>query len=302
MSSSYSKTEQFLKKVEAYLEHLTIDDKYKVLSSIKDDLQQAREKNNLSEKEVLQSFGPPLEAVNRYLVQHRLPKATKKKRWSLLKVIGLSLLTFIVAGTLAVLILIKSLTPIYEINEEDGTLSLLGGRYTFEQDMQSFFQTTRLKHLKNDLNYKIEGDFKDSSINQVEIIVEAGDLSIQPSEEGAISYKCMSNQANVDYFSTEGQSISLDLKGGSQCLFYFPKEIDLKIVQNSGHIRLANLAQNVELTLESGIVSWRQADPSLFTTDVRVVNGNVDDQWKMKTLDGPYQVQINITNGNVSLR
>jgi hypothetical protein len=290
--------DEYLKDLELFLDHLTIDQRNSVIDSIRQEVNRALSGGAQGLQLVLDSLGNEFDLVNRHLVQAGLPKATNVKKRNILKVVILSLSTITIVGIITVFLLVKSILPLWDFNEEEMSLTLLGGKYRLDQTDDTFFSTTRLKksgvHLSK---IEISGEIPIQNVNRLRIVGQKVDLAFRSHDSASLVYQCKTTETPKKLINQTTEGIDLKLVGSSQCLFQFPPTLPVVGVFKNGFVNLKDLQNDLDLSLVNGNINWKQADKSIYSLKAKVVNGEIDGDTDVFPDESTYKAQMAIQNG-----
>lgn len=294
--------DEYLKGLEEYLLDLRIDQRNKIILEIRSEIETALRLKNQDIETIIKSLGKEFDLINRFRLQAGFPKATNHKKRNWFKIIILSMASFVIIGVIAVLIFIKSLTPIFEINQKDGMLTLLGGKINLYQDDETFFGGTRLKINKKELNKaEISGDLPGLNIDRINLVGENVDIALRSHDLETIKYKCQSKEAMNDFVAQIPDGYSFTLRGAIQCIFYFPVGVEIDGKFKQGFVNLRNLKQDVNIRVGNGHISWKQDNPANYQIRTKVSNGLVKGSLGKFSDDGNYRANLIIDNGNIHI-
>lgn len=292
--------EYFLRDIESLLSHLTVSKKMDVLTQVRQHILDFRAEKNLTMSEALKYFTDKVGLINFFLMKNGLTQITKKKRFGKLKFFLLVFLGITAAGTIALVIMIKSFLPIFDLNEETDTLTLFGKKIAFMVERSSY--VSQLKRInRNSFPYEIEGDLSVKGVSKVNVTGDRVEMHIR-SGKSKLVYKCYASSAVGDPVVITGDVLNLNIAGKSKCTIDVPRDVPFQGVFKKGKIYLENMGQSFNVVLNKGPVSWKEDEKSLFNLKVKIVRGVVSgDINRVQNLNAPYNVNIEIDKGDLNL-
>ena len=295
--------DKFLKIAEEYMTHLSLDDRVQVINDIKNEVTESSEVKSVRVQDVLKTYPNHLDLINRHLVQRGLPRAKNRKKRNIIKVILLSMVIIALVLTLSVLLLLKSFTPIFEFNENDGTITYFGDRFVFEPDDSSFFNHTRLRDYKDSVReVKHTGKLETIGVRELVLNGVNSDLAIRQHPHSSVDYKCESNVQPRDMVERVEDVYTLRLPDASQCMFFVPVDLTITGKFKNGFVNLRDLKQDINITLESGHVSWKQVEQQMFSISIDASRNKIEGDLNGFEKQAPYQAIFQLGSGSINVR
>ena len=308
-SISNDKIEKYLKKVEGYIYFHDTSVKYEIIHSIKEMVLKYHAEHGDDFDKTLTRFDDIYSLLNVELNKRALPLLERKKKSNFLKYILMAFITFLIIGTISIILLIKSFTPLVNVDDIDGTLELFGGRFVLEKDVDDFFtkiNDTKFKQWKTSKNTQLlkgSFDFSSDAIKKNLLVdINEGELAVRTHPKTSIKYNCHSESNLKNVFSSTSKGFQMNLQEGrSYCLLYVPKKMNLTILMNRGNINIAEMDQDLDVFIKDGTLSWKQSDRSDYF--IESIEGDLvkGDKSNFSTT-GIYKAKIKVSNGEIRFR
>lgn len=299
----------YLAKLERALGSISVSEKAEIIMEIKSHVMDALENHSdRSVSEILRGLGEPEQVANRYLLERGL-EPVKPPRSSTIKwlVIGfLGTLSILVVSTF---VLIFSLTPLVEVNEEEGKVKILGGMIKINEiddfDGDFSFDLSDLEGLEDQLEgLELKVGSKDSSeidlgsAKTFSVELSNSNTKMENTESKTLKYSCSSlKKAKID---KNLDKVTFDLKNSpfSNCKFEIPKGVKVEARAQNGNLKFSGIENSLKVDLMNGLVKFIPNADSSYSYDLSVQNGSVAD-FVSSTDKNAYKVQVSIMNGKI---
>ena len=282
---------KYLEKAQEYLSDLDISNSAKILSEMTSELNE-----NL---ELLTQ--DTLSYVNSKRVQHGHREFVLKPKKSfgkfLLKGFGFfMLLIFLGFG-----FLYWKFTPLYEIDEENGRITLLGGFIEMDAQAGKLKIADQYEFTEANYNNDFQASFAGSAKNFV-IKFNSGKFDLNPTTESTFKLDCKLSQPPLEnMIKNNVSSITIDFSelDGSTCSLSIPRDTNLRIQGDAGKLVITYPNFHLDAKLTAGNIIFTPDENLTYNYNINVENG-YRANFKSESLIGDeYEVRINIKNGSV---
>lgn len=309
------KLDKFLKRISSYFKHVPYTERLVLIRDLKDFLGKDIEDSRVFGKSVSETLGKYRNRkalANNILQKHGFSKSEKSFD-------GFNLFLIVLfTGTLAVLIALtffmKSLFPLFEVDDINGKLKLFGGKITLDEDdfeahgnfttkiiingEEVDFQTLKAKQ-KRLGEMELKGDFPVDQIDELNILAETGSFEIVEGGKN-ISYKCNTDEVLEDYIKMKDRILKINLVKKVDCFIKVPNQISFKLRLNKGRVKLKDLKQDFSVILKKGDILWEQKEKLNYGMSQDQLD-NLDLSWENGTLS-PFKGKIEIEQGELSIK
>lgn len=220
----------------------------------------------------------------------------KKFKTALFWIFTLLVVTFL----LSITILFKSITPLYEVDEINKKVYLLGRKYKFDFNTEI---RPKITHFLDKENYRtfLDGDLSVKNIEKLEIRAINSEMTIESYGKKFI-YKCRSTKQEQQVAIIKDKELIFDVKGESLCQIVLPPEKETEINIKGGLLRVHSINQNINLYFNDGMVIWniprQRVDLELDLENSQIYG--IREQQKPKK--PKYLAKLHIKNSILSLR
>ena len=264
---------KYLEKAQEYLSDLDISNSAKILSEMTSELNE-----NL---ELLTQ--DTLSYVNSKRVQHGHREFVLKPKKSFGKFLLKGFGFFMLLICLGFGFLYWKFTPLYEIDEENGRITLLGG------------------FIEANYNNDFQASFAGSAKNFV-IKFNSGKFDLNPTTESTFKLDCKLSQPPLEnMIKNNVSSITIDFSelDGSTCSLSIPRDTNLRIQGDAGKLVITYPNFHLDAKLTAGNIIFTPDENLTYNYNINVENG-YRANFKSESLIGDeYEVRINIKNGSV---
>jgi hypothetical protein len=294
--------EEYLKDLENYLNHLAIRDRNSIIEAIRSEILKALSMGQNELDTVIRSLGSELDLLNRHLIQAGLPLAIPYKKKNFFKIFVLSMMTLIISGIVVVLILVKSITPLWKFDEEAMTLTLLGGKIKLDQTDDTFFNSTRLKKSEvQGSNIDMSGEIPMAQFQRIRIIGQNVDLAFRSNPDLSIIYQCKASEAPDKFVEEDQEGLNFKLVGSTQCLFQIPENLKLLVNFKNGFVNLRELNNDLDVTGTNGNITFDQKNKSLYSLDSQTQQGVIEGDTDGFVKKGRFQAVLYLQSGVIKI-
>ena len=266
---------------------------------------------------VLSSLGPPAQAARKRRMERGLgpgPHARADQTWR--KWVLWVLLAAFLALVVGAILLVRSFSPIVEVDEEAKKVTLLGGRIvvdTEKADVKIGGKSVPITHFsaqRGASGVKVKGFAPAENLRKIRIRAKSGRFSFRPSKESApprVSYACDLREGATearfrDAVQPEGDTLVMDLDeetGTGNCAFLLPPKAGIDIEVESGIVELAFLRQDVRARVGNGVVLFAAEKPEHYSVKARVTRGLVT-LTQGERAGAPYSADLEVTHGSIN--
>ncbi len=217
------------------------------------------------------------------------------------KILFWSFTLTILACLLGIAYVFKSITPLYEIDQNNKRISILGGKYKleFNKDVQK-----KIKVALQEKNFRVylDGDIATKNFNTIMIDAEQTDMSLESYGKKLI-YHCRASRQKSDLIKTDGDEIKLKIDGEAICQVVVPEGKKLEILYRSGILRLYSLEQDLDLKILDGMVIWGIPNYSKFKLNLEIDDGDVyGSRDRFNSDKAKYHADINVKSAIIFFR
>ncbi|PCI27026.1 hypothetical protein COB52_05520 [Candidatus Kaiserbacteria bacterium] len=297
-----AKMEEYLSQLERALGAIATSEKAEIIMEIKSHILSAIDNDpNANVDQILASLGAPQMVANRYLLERGLrpvsPPKTGVFKWFVLGILGLCTLFVILA-----ILIFYNLSPIIEIDERSGHVSILGGMIDINE-MDGTFQIGSTTISDGFSKSKHEGrksiDLKE--FDSIRFDFTNGKFELENSEGATLSWDCESQNLGSQSFMREsGHEIIFDFgsAAASKCDVKIPKGMKVHLQGPNGRLKLKRPNFSVSASITNGSVSIRPSKNVKYRYDLSVVNGIIDEFNSSADKDA-ISIKIALVNGKI---
>jgi hypothetical protein len=282
---------KYLEKAQYYLVDLNIAESSKILSEMTSEINTNPE---LMSQDVL-SF------VNAKRSEHGLERFVIKPKKSFGSFIMKSFGVFLLLIGLGVGFIYWKFTPLYEVDEENGRIALLGG--FIELDAEAGKLKIADQYEFTEANYKnsFQAEFSGNVKNFI-IKFNSGKFDFSQTSESRLKLDCkLSEPPKDNMIKNNVSSIKIDFSEleGSSCRVDVPRDINLRVEGEAGKLVIAYPSYHIDAKLTAGNIVFSPDDNESYIYDINVKNGYRGVFKQEDYLGDEYEVRINIENGSV---
>ncbi|MBI2522698.1 MAG: hypothetical protein HYV97_19915 [Bdellovibrio sp.] len=209
------------------------------------------------------------------------------------------------AALLGTAYFLRSITPLFEIDESTNKIALFGGKYKldFKKDVQP-----KIKVALQEENYRvsIEGDITTKDYDTISIDAEQTDMSLE-SRGKKLSYHCRATKQDDGLIETSDDDLKLKIEGEAICQVVVPERKRVRVFFRSGLLRLHSVDQDIDLKISDGMVIWGSGNYSKFKLDLEIEDGHVYGSYakfkgKSDNDRGLYTAKLHVKNAIIFFR
>ncbi len=290
--------DKFIKKCEKYFLHIPYSKRLSLFEEIKSDLLKERNQGRALQ-DVISQYKDMKSFSNSYLKNAGLPLYEKKINWA--KIIVVTFLLFLFSLLVGLYFFFKSFFPLFEINDDTGSVKFFGGRIDLDdQDFSTKVyingkEVTRRDILEaNEKQPNVRGNLEKKYVSFFQISGKDLDLELEAGNFEELSYECFSANINDNFLKNENNSIFLNFEEKIYCDIKVPQEIDLDIKANKGNIKIKNLKQNFSVYIDNGDLYWKQLEKELYGLPE---DGPIKTDLSWRSSNSIYNAQVDINQG-----
>ena len=304
MKNQSKKIQALIKLYDYNLQHLTVIQRQKILLQITEDLDQ----QDQSIIQYLKSCGGKRKYLNSYLLPQDLkPVLRLKSTLPVFKVIlSVFLLGCLILG-IGLYFFIDGLLPLYEYNQVDNTISLLGGRAVMESDSNSYFSNRGHAYQLLGINdqsfdHKYSAKISTHEFESIKLNAEVIDFFIKHNPQPFFEFEChstveeSSNEMQVD----QQKMLNINLKGTQQCVVYIPPGRFFALHSNKAALFFKKMTGNFEMKFKQAFITIKKEDLNLYNKlELRKTNEVIHDK---NISNGRFTGEIEIEKGDFFIR
>lgn len=285
--------EKFLVQINRYLEDLSVELRTNLLNSTIDELDTNPTTLN----------NDPLLYANKLRSRHNLTPYRPPKKGGFFSFLW----KLFVLGFISFVILIGFLwwkfTPIYEVDEENQRLVLLGGVIDIDG------KSGKVKVL-DQVQFSKSNSFNDSfqmnmnlttEVDEIDIRFDSGQFTLKSSENSELKFDCkLSQPFQQDMMQQESELIKIDFSSlqGTTCEIFVPENKRLLLEGKDTAINLIKPEFNFYAEISNGHIAITPQPEHDYLFNLEVENGYVGD-FKSSESESATEIQIRLQNGSI---
>lgn len=296
--------EQFLFQLEKHLSDLSPSDRSKIIIDINEHIEQAIEKySDKNVEEILKDLGKPQAVANHYRLDRGL-KTFKAERSPVWKWLSITFLGSLGLFLIFLLIMVWKFTPLFEINEKEQRVTILGGMIDINATSGKIKIMDEYKFVDNKFTNKFDGavDFSRQDFDELVINFKSGVINLNTSAEEKLSWNCKLQVAPNDEFIERSKNIMIiDLESyeGVDCDIKVPADTKLTIDGKDAQITVNDPEYDTYIELKNGQVYFNYNPEVDYNYDLKTKNGKVSSEFVSSSSKGAYEVKIYLENGTI---
>jgi hypothetical protein len=277
--------EQYLTRLDRALGQIAVSDRADIITEIRSHALDAQDREpSKSMNDILSSLGEPESVANRYLMERGL-KAGKPAKTPMVKWLTIGFLGTFAIVTFAVVLILYKFTPLVKVDENKGTVQILGGLIDISDDEIRAEKVSATK----DIDLKI--------IKKIKIRFSNGKMSLKQNTGSQLKWGCKATaQDAFPVLSNDAVTFNLI---NAKCEISYPRGLELDLEGVNGKLELNELTSNVNVDLKNGNVSFSPDAHTAYRYDLDVDQGRVDDFESSKS-DKAVQIKIKLGNGRIA--
>lgn len=302
----YSKLESYLTALERELVSLSTGERAEIILEIKSHVEEKLDSDSgASLEQVLADLGSPTEVAMRYMSDKGIEYKAQSSdvasaivgifKWSVIGLLG----SFGIVAILA-LVLVFSLSPIVQVDEEKGKVKILGGMIDISENDFDDINIDINKHKKPEIEIiRVIDDI--ATVEEIQVLALDGKLEIENNDANVIKIECQSSeQPENDIVTRAGAKYSIDLKvlESSNCEVELPSKVKLDLQMNSGVMRLDELKNPTNVSLNSGRIKWKPERNTNYSYKFEAVAAKID-SFESSSAENSYPVSMKINSGKI---
>ena len=310
--------DEYLSKIESKLKGISVANRSDILLELDSHIKESLSSGDQSLKTILSALGDPTLVANRYLLaKGAKPVPPKKHTW--LKALGLGTLAVFSLFLIAIIMLIKSFSPVLSINEETGRVIVLGGLIDVNGKDSKFSIGKGFINVEGDdmdlefntFEQKFAGTIELKKEASLDIRGQNGKLNFQPSPNSALTYRCKvggvgGKVKEVDIIDQKSKdrivfNMGSNILTGAKCSFLVPKALGLNVELGNGKINFENLQQNIFAKINNGKINFEKSPKTAYNFDAQVTTGSIKGLTETDRNSRGYKVDLKIINGKIMI-
>lgn len=299
---SEQEIQDFLTKIESYLDDIPSSERQSGLLEFKNKLQSYQDAHpQFNFLQLKMSLGGPQLVANQIRLNQNQPLRTIKSqnvnRFALI-FFALSFFTF----TALMGVVWWKLTPFYSSTEEK--IVVLGGLIEIDRQLgqakigDSFdFGATTYKNI-------FEGTFEVPATTTEDVTLEfdKAQLELTFTQDSRISWNCkVSDEPSDSFIKQEKELVTISLVGvgGSDCVFKLPSRLKYIVTGDSGKLDVIAPPNDLLVQLTNGIVAIAPDSELSYHFDLAVTSGFIDSNLKSLSVDDGIEIKVELANGSI---
>lgn len=296
--------EQYLFTLEKSLSDLHPSDRAKIVLDINEHILEALDKYQDKKLiEVLEDLGHPQKVANHYRLDRGL-KTFKPARNPILKWFSITFLGSIGAFLLFIAVMVWKFTPIFEVDEDQGRVVILGGLIDINQTSGKVKIMDQYNFVDNQFTNQFDGavEFPKEEYDEVVVNFKSGVLNFTLSTEQKLSWNCkLDTPPSGDFLNRSKDIIELDFEGfdGIACDIAVPAEAKLTVDGKDAKITVIEAEFDTYIEVNNGSVFFNGNPEVDYNYDLKVKQGTIDN---FNSSDDPnaFETKIYVENGTIS--
>lgn len=319
----------YLKQIEDALSEISVADRSDILLELNSHISERLENGDQDIDQILAALGSPQQVANRYLLDRGI-QPIPPKRFSWLKAFTLGTVGVLALCVIAMVMVIRSFTPLISVNEEEGRVVILGGMIDVnEKEGKVSLGKGLIKvdekgtsNMEFDIDFDIDegegkslaGDVETAAKKRVVIRGQNVKFEVTPSQSKLLTYNCkvggLGSTDNVttilDTSSKTEISFELpnDILKASKCKFRVPEKLEVKVDAGNGKVILEDLRQDVFVKLANGKVRFEKEPKTSYRFETKIQSGKVvglNDSDFNNSDQKAYKIHLEATNGKIEV-
>lgn len=296
--------EQYLGQLDRALKPLSVGDRADIVIEIKSHVMDARAKDaTATTRGILASLGEPEAVASRYLLErgHKPNKPSKSPaiRWLVIGFLGT---ISILAVTL--IALVWTFTPLLEVDGKAGTVRLLGGLLTVQDDPKNGrFNFDGLDGLFGSTPSHVRAGTADAKdVRSVRVKFANGKIDFLPAKDGDIAYDCGVDRDADLTPRRDGATYEIDATAFKKvrCDVYVPRRISVDVEGTNGKIALVRPTADAAARLSNGKIDIAPAPGVDYRYDLHLSNGSMD-RFTSSDKKDAIRITAHLVNGKIAI-
>lgn len=318
------KLNDYLREIEIALGEISVAERSDILLELDGHIRESLEKGGQSIDQILEALGSPQQVANRYLLSKGI-QPVKPRGFPWFKAIGLTTLGVMSLTVIALVLLIRSFSPILHVDEEAGRVVILGGLIDVnEKEGKVSLGKGKLQLNGQEVNFKVDfegntqefdGVLNSQGKSKLNVSGTNGKFKFETSESKDIEYSCevanIGDTINLDNIIVTDRKGEIDFQfsdnlfSGAKCDLIVPKGLDLKVELGNGKLVFDELQQNASLKLDNGMVEFFRHPEVAYSFKTRLKRGAIaglgKEDYNNKDPKA-YKIDIEATNGKIEVQ
>lgn len=295
--------DQYLFELEKHLQDINPRDKSKIILEIDEHIQESLEKYPDQDiKVILEDIGEAQKVANHYRLNKGL-KLFKPEKHPFLKWLGIMFITCFSLFILAVGLVVWKFTPIFEVDEKEGRVVVLGGLLDINRNSGKVKIMDQYHFTENNYSNQFDGtiDFPKEETDELVFNFKSGLFNFTTSEDEKLSWNCkLDSPPTENFLNQSDETVEIDLEEyeGANCDIKVPSGIKLTIDGKDANISFTDTEYDLYLEMENGQVTFTSNPEVDYNYDINVKNG-VSDTFTSSEKPDAYEIKIYLDNGLV---
>jgi hypothetical protein len=223
------------------------------------------------------------------------------RKVSILKKLIYAWLILLILLFISAWLFIKSITPIFHVNESDQRIILLGGLVDID-GRKGKVKIGNTYSFNTEMSNSLQGSYiLEETFEELTLDIQDGNFNFITNFDKTISWNCkIANQPHKNFINEDQKMLSFNLKeaGISHCDIAIPQNIQVTI--NGEHVNLVFEEPEYDLyaNITGGEVKIKVNPELIYNFDLRAKKGKVDIFSSSKD-SGAYEFKIYIDDGNI---
>ena len=299
--STDPRLENYLSKLERVLGPFSVSDRAEIVMEIKSHVLAAMERDPQTAMDsVLTALGEPETVANRYLMERGMkptkPPISPIVKWLVIGFLGTVAMCLLFVGVLA-----YKFSPLFKIDGDTQSVSLLGGLIQFSGDEGVIRVGDSV--IRGGHGTPFDGTWDSKGVKQKFTIKFAdGKWELNNSADSKLSWRCRGGDLkNPPEPSAEGKGTLLDMSQitGVKCELSVPEKQELRLEGTNGKVEVNEPHYNFDLDLKNGKVDLEPDGKMNYRYAFSVANGKTD-SFESSGDPGAFVITVHMINGMIS--
>lgn len=253
----------YLSKVEGYLRDIGPSERSTIILEIQAQVEQSNK--NYPDKsihQVINDLGEPSALANHYRINKGLKTVKNNKPFSFFKfcmIISLSMIGLLILTTL---ILTWKFTPLFELDEENNRITVLGGLIDVNGKSGKVKIMDSYQFVDNNFTNSFEGslDIIDENFDEVVVNFTSGVLNLTYNDQNIVKWSCkLDSPPKEDFINRSDSIIELDFEelSGISCDVSAPSRFKTTVDANDAKVSIAEPLNDIFVELRNGDIEFK---------------------------------------------
>lgn len=296
------KLNEYLFLLEKHLSDLSASDRARIILEIEEHIKESLEKySDKTLDQVLEDLGPAQKVANHYRLDRGL-KTFKPQKHPFIKWLSITFLGSMGLFLLFILILVWKFTPIFEVDDKNQRIVVLGGLIDINGTSGKIKVGDQFQFVDSKFANNFEGsiDFPREEYDELVINFKSGQLNLNTASSAKLEWNCkLEVPPNNDFMDRNKGVVVINLENyeGIDCDLQIPPEVKLTLDGKDAQITFNDPEYDTYLELNNGTVYFNYNPEVDYNYDLKVKNGTVSSAFTSSKSKDAYEVKIYLENG-----